>query len=144
VELICLVAFALAVSWFSSFRPWLKALVVVNIFLAIGCQVIALPKTEDLEVFQSQLGDTHRFPPLMRIRNLFHIAVGDFAEQGLDYGNPILSRMATVDTEDRIFVFRIGPYVSRTVQELLIALWAILLAVTVAGFGLILTARPRS
>ena len=50
-----------------------------------------------------------------------------------------MNQMATVGTANQIFVFRLGPYMSRTAQDMLMALWALLLALTAAAIGIILT-----
>lgn len=138
VEVLCLVSFGLAVSSLGRLRPIIKALVIINVVLALSVQFIALPKSYDLEVNQNSLGDPLRVVPLMRVRNLYHVWKGDFAALNLGYGDRATERMATVATENRLFVFRLGPYVPPKVQDTMIALWVALLSLTAAAVGLIL------
>src|SRR6185437_11826131 len=109
VELICLLAFAFALRAFGRFKPWLRTAVVLNIVLAVMVQGLALPMSAIIESRQLLLGDSLEILPLMRARNLFHEARGDFEQPSLTHNDPIIVDAAH-DHVDRILAFRLDDY----------------------------------
>jgi hypothetical protein len=87
VELMCLIGFAFAFRDFFIFKPWARSLILINLLIATLFQAITIPFSGRLENNQIVHGDPIRIPQLMRIRNLYHIAYGDFESAGLHYGS---------------------------------------------------------
>jgi hypothetical protein len=142
VEMLCLLAFAFALREFGRFKPWLRTLVTLNIFLAVIVQGLALPMSPIIESRQILLGDPVKALPLMRARNLFHLTRGDFAQPALTHDDPIIADAAR-DHVDRLLAFRLAEYLSARVAELALAAW--LMAVLMLAFlgGVILFAGAR-
>lgn len=136
VELTCLVGFGLLVDRFASLQPRLRALVVANLLIAVACQLVAMPKTHNIEGAQVAAGDPLRVFPLMRVRNLFHIAAGDFHASGLDYGSDYILQEATLKSETRIFAFRLDP-LPPPLQNGIIALWMVTTLAATVGVGFV-------
>jgi len=134
VELICLVAFAFALRELGRFKPWLRTLVALNIVLAVMVQGLALPMSPIIESRQLLLGDPVKVLPLMRARNLYHMARGDFDRPSLTHDDPIIADAAR-DHVDRILAFRLADYLSPRMSELARATWllAALMLASVAG-----------
>jgi len=126
VEVICLIGFAFVLRDFSSFRPWIRALVILNLVVASGSQIVALPMLASVEPRQIEAGDPIGSVQLMRVRNLYHLVAGDFERIGLGYGSSaILRRVVSKDTDQLLF-FRLATAMPKF-SHLLYATWLILL-----------------
>jgi Dolichyl-phosphate-mannose-protein mannosyltransferase len=126
VEVICLLGFAFVLRDFSSFKPWIRTLIILNLLIAGGSQMIALPLLASVELRQIELGDPIGSVQLMRVRNLYHLAVGDFERIGLGYGSPVILRRVISKDTDQLLFFRLATAMPR-VSYLLYAAWLILL-----------------
>ena len=126
VEVICLIGFAFVLRDFSSFKPWIRALVILNLVVASGSQIIALPMLASVEPRQIEAGDPMGSVQLMRVRNLYHLVAGDFERIGLGYGSPAILRRAVGKDADQLLFFRLAAAMP-TISSLLYAAWLILL-----------------
>jgi hypothetical protein len=135
VQVMCLLAFAQATRMLPELRPWLRGLVLANVALALLVQAVAIPKRVDIEVAQLAYGDPVRVLPLMRMRNLAHLALGDFEARGLHHGDPNLLAAATSSTAGSVFAFRLGPYLPAPARAALVVLWSLLASATAVALA---------
>ena len=140
VEVMCLVGFAFAFRYFFMFMPWVRWLILINVLIAIIFQVTSIPFSGRLENNQIVHGDPIRIPQLMRIRNLYHIAIGDFESAGLDYGSKMRGDKDDPDLFKRGFgggpiLFRYIEAASGSVKYLLIFMWSALFVAAVLVIG---------
>jgi hypothetical protein len=142
VELICLIGFAFVLRDFGSFRPWIRALVILNLVVASGSQIIALPMLASVEPRQIELGDPIGSVQLMRVRNLYHLVAGDFERIGLGYGSPAILGRVVIKKIDQLLLFRLATAMPK-VSYLIYAAWLILL-LSATTFGVAILAKaPR-
>lgn len=123
VQVVCLLGFAFALRDFAVGKPTVRAFVLANLALAIGVQLVALPLSAHVEYKQIADGDTLHVYPLMRIRNLFHIAKGDFERSGLAYGDPELVHAATEPSWEPIWALRFIVGRSAPEKALILLVW---------------------
>jgi hypothetical protein len=133
VELMCLLAFAYALREFSRFKPLLRMLVALNMGVAMIVQGLALPMSPIIESRQLMLGDSLGVLPLMRARNLFYMARGEFDRPSLTHNDPIIADAAR-DRVDRILAFRLTDYVPQASAASAQAAW-LALALILASVG---------
>src|SRR5882757_2382081 len=72
-ELACLVGLAFFVRDLRTWRPWIRILASLNLFVAVVIQLMALPIRAFIEPLQSNAGDPVGPFLLMRTRNLFYL-----------------------------------------------------------------------
>jgi Dolichyl-phosphate-mannose-protein mannosyltransferase len=113
VEVICLLGFAFVLREFGHFRPWIRTLLVLNLIVATGSQIIALPILASVEPGQIELGDHIGVAHLMRVRNLYHLAIGDFERVGLGYGSPAILMHVVDRDNDQILLLRLANTIPR-------------------------------
>jgi hypothetical protein len=141
VELMCLIGFAFAFRDFFIFKPWARSLILMNLLIATLFQAITIPFSGRLENNQIVHGDPIRIPQLMRIRNLYHIAYGDFESAGLHYGSSMRGAKDDPDLFKRGFpggpaLFRYIEAASGNVKSFLIFVWSALLLTALLAIGL--------
>lgn len=135
IEVICLVGFAFAIRDFATFGVWTRLLVAANAIVAVLVQILALPLFAFTEFFQTLMGDPVRIVPLMRLRNLYHLALGSFEAAGLSYNAPVITHFTTQDAFLFLFV-RVGTAAPPAIGASIIALWVVLIAAVVAMTGM--------
>jgi Dolichyl-phosphate-mannose-protein mannosyltransferase len=141
VEVICLLGFALMISQWARFSIWQRAIIGVNIAVAMVVQFAALPLSPFIEFTQTQLGD-RGVVPLMRVRNIYHLALGDFDASGLSRGSTEVIRLATHEA----FLFlplRVARAAPRPVGAFAIGSWLILIGAVAAAAGIVIVGALR-
>ena len=136
IEILCLLGFAFALRGFARFKHWLRTLVALNLLLAVLCQGLALPFGPILESRQLLLGDPVGILPLMRARNLFYIARGDFDQPALTHEDALI-RDAASNHVDRILAFRLADYLPPKIAAVARAAW-LALALLVASVAAVI------
>jgi hypothetical protein len=134
VEVICLIGFAFAARKFRKLKIFNQILIAANLAIAVACQIIVIPLRAYLENSQFASGDPLRIFQLMRVRNLFQLANGDFKTHWLTYHDATINGIAMsfeLGNSERIFVFQLSDRVSSGLGHMLVASWSILLIITV-------------
>jgi hypothetical protein len=143
VELLLLPAIGAVLRYAPSYSASTKSLLVATVLTAGVVQVSALPKSYNLEVEQVAVGSDGRIVPLLRLQNLYAVGAGRFEAGNLHLGQKGILEIATRETANTLFPFRIGPYVGRPVQAGIVVTWCAALAAFLMFWAEILRSKPE-